>query len=160
MSAEIRAATLLQDRHDPGSLDHAIALAVAAHAGQKDKAGQPYVLHVLRVMMRLPDDAARKVGVMHDVVEDSSLTLEEIAESGFDPDIVEALDAVTRRDGEPYMDYVRRAAANPIGYRVKLADLEDNMDLSRIPDPTDRDRSRLEKYRKAQRFIRHLHDLD
>ena len=131
------------------TLERAIALAATAHAGQTDKAGAPYVLHVLRVMLRCETNEERMAAVMHDMVEDCGWTLDQLRAEGFPEPVVEAVDAVTRRDGETYDDFVLRAKLHPVGRRVKLADLADNSDLSRLPEVTPRDQARLEKYRRA-----------
>lgn len=131
------------------TLERAIALAATAHAGQTDKAGAPYVLHVLRVMLRCETNEERMAAVMHDMVEDCGWTLDQLRAEGFPEPVVEAVDAVTRRDGETYDDFVLRAKLHPIGRPVKLADLADNSDLSRLPEVTARDHARLEKYRRA-----------
>lgn len=131
------------------TLERAIAIAAEAHAGQTDKAGVAYILHPLRVMLMLETEAERIVGVLHDVVEDTAVTYEDLRVAGFTEEILAALDSVTRRDDEDYEAFVRRAGENPIGRRVKLADLKDNSDLSRIPSPTEKDYARLEKYRRA-----------
>ena len=131
------------------TLERAIALAATAHAGQTDKAGAPYILHVLRVMLRCETNEERMAAVMHDMVEDCGWTLDQLRAEGFPEPVVEAVDAVTRRDGETYEDFVLRAKLHPIGRRVKLADLADNSDLSRLPEVTPRDHARLEKYRRA-----------
>jgi (p)ppGpp synthase/HD superfamily hydrolase len=130
-------------------LEKAIAIAVTAHAGQCDKAGEPYILHPLRVMFRVNSDAERIVAVLHDVVEDSDWTFEQLHEEGFPDEILEALNSVTKRDGEVYKDFVERAGSNTIGRQVKLADLEDNCDLSRIAQPVEKDYQRIEKYLAA-----------
>lgn len=131
------------------TLERAIAIAVDAHRGQTDKAGQPYVLHPLRIMLALETEEERIVGVLHDVVEDSDWTFDALRGEGFSAEIVEALESVTKREGEAYEAFVVRAGANPIGRAVKRADLRDNSDLSRIANPTERDHARLEKYRRA-----------
>jgi (p)ppGpp synthase/HD superfamily hydrolase len=131
------------------TLERAIAIAVEAHRGQTDKAGQPYVLHPLRIMLSLDSEAERIVGVLHDVVEDSDWTFDDLRREGFSEDVIEALASVTKRDGESYDAFVARAAANPIGRAVKRADLLDNSDLGRIAKPTARDRARIETYRRA-----------
>jgi (p)ppGpp synthase/HD superfamily hydrolase len=132
------------------SLERAIAIAAEAHAGQQDKAGAPYVLHPLRMMLRLSSNDERIVAVLHDVCEDCpGWTFDRLRAEGFSEPILAALDSVTKRDGETYEDFVRRAAANPIGRAVKLADLQDNCDLSRISKPAERDFQRIEKYKKA-----------
>jgi (p)ppGpp synthase/HD superfamily hydrolase len=138
------------------TLEHAIALAAKAHEGQMDKAGAPYVLHPLRVMLRMTTTEERIAAVLHDVVEDCGWTLDRLAEEGFSKTVIAALDAVTRRPNESYETFVLRAAQHPIGRRVKLADLYDNADLSRIAQPTERDHERIAKYRRAIALIEQL----
>jgi (p)ppGpp synthase/HD superfamily hydrolase len=133
----------------PPTLEDAIALAARAHAGQLDKAGQPYILHPIRVMLRLPDATARIVAILHDTVEDTDVTFEQLRAAGYGAEILSALDSVTRRADETYEDFVQRSAADPIGRRVKLADLADNMDLRRLPIVKDKDADRLERYQRA-----------
>ncbi len=136
------------------NLEDAIALAVQAHRGQQDKAGQPYILHPLRVMFRVESEEERMVAILHDVVEDTPITLAELRERGFADRVVEAVDALTRRDGEAYDDFVARAAANPLARPVKLADLEDNMDLRRMSAFADKDSERMARYLKAWRSLK------
>lgn len=138
------------------TLELAIEIAAACHAGQTDKAGQPYILHPLRVMMSLDSPDARIAAVLHDTVEDGDWTLRGLSEEGFDPVVIAAIDALTHRDDETYMDYVRRAAADPIAAAVKRADLTDNLDLSRIPNPRQEDLDRADKYRRALALIDEL----
>jgi hypothetical protein len=134
-------------------LEKAILLAVRAHEGQVDKAGAPYFLHPLRVMLRMGTEEEMIVALLHDVVEDASVSLEDLRRMGYTENVVEAIESVTRRPHEPYEEFVRRAAANPIGWKVKVADLEDNMDLSRLPQPTERDFERLRKYEEALKSL-------
>lgn len=131
------------------SLEKAIAIAVKVHAGRTDKGDSPYILHPLRVMLRLNTNEERIVGVLHDVVEDTEVTLEDLEKEGFSREILAALDSVTKREGEDYDDFIRRAEQNPLGRKVKLADLEDNCNPARIKNPTDEDYARIEKYRRA-----------
>lgn len=150
-----------------GTLERAIAIAAAAHEGVTDKAGAPYILHPLRVMMRMDTDEERIVAVLHDVVEDSDWTFERLAAEGFSGSVIAALDSVTKsahdeetpgEDAETkrrrYLGFIARAATNDIGRKVKIADLEDNLDLSRIASPTPSDLARCEKYRAALAFLR------
>jgi (p)ppGpp synthase/HD superfamily hydrolase len=116
------------------SLEDAIILASRAHRGQVDKAGKPYILHVLRVMLRQETETAQIVAVLHDVLEDTSVTMENLRAAGFSSEICEAVDALTRRPGEAYDAMISRVAANPLARVVKLADLEDNMDPRRRVD--------------------------
>lgn len=133
----------------PPSLEDTLSLAARAHAGQLDKAGQPYILHPLRVMLRLTDPRDRIVALLHDTVEDTSVTFEELRALGYTEELLAALDSVTRRASEDYEEFVARSAENDIGRRVKLADLADNMDLRRLPEVRDSDTSRLERYQRA-----------
>jgi len=145
--------------NDPMSdlLARAISLAARAHQDQRDKAGMPYVLHPLRMMFRLAQPEARIAAVLHDVVEDTEWELADLSNEGFPAEIVEAVDALTKRDGEDYGDFVARAAANPIARQVKLADLEDNMDLTRLAEaPTQKDLARFSKYHQAWRYLKSL----
>jgi (p)ppGpp synthase/HD superfamily hydrolase len=129
------------------NLEDAIALAVEAHKGQRDKAGQTYVLHPLRVMMRLEGELERMAAVLHDVVEDSPYTLERLRALGYPEEVLGALDCLTKREGETYEAFVVRP--NTLARRVKLADLEDNMDVRRLPAVTPKDAERLARYRAA-----------
>ena len=131
------------------TLTRAIEIATQAHADQVDKAGAPYIAHVLRVQAGVSDPDAKIAAVLHDVVEDTDWTLDRLAEEGFSAAVLRGVDAVTRRQGEGYEAFVLRAAADPIGRQVKLADLQDNEDLSRIADPTEADIARVAKYRRA-----------
>ena len=135
------------------TLEDAIALAAQAHRGQVDKSGQPYILHPLRVMLRCRTDAQRIAAVLHDVVEDTGRTLGDLRDLGYPADILAALDCLTKRAGEPYEAFVERAAADPIARVVKLADVEDNLDLRRLPGVSDRDVDRLARYVRAWRRL-------
>lgn len=118
-------------------LDDAIVMATAAHAGVTDKQGQPYILHPLRVMLELAAQGApveaQVAGVLHDVVEDTDATLDEI-QLRFGPVVAEIVDAVSRRDGEVYVEFIHRAAENPLARMVKRADLMDNLSRPVPPD--------------------------
>lgn len=132
------------------TLENAIALAVAAHRGQLDKNGSPYILHPLRVMFRLESELDRIVGILHDVVEDTQYTFEDLRAMGYSEEVMTALDGVTRREHESYEEFVNRSQAHPVSRRVKLADLEDNMDVRRLKsEPTEKDFERLKRYRRA-----------
>jgi (p)ppGpp synthase/HD superfamily hydrolase len=113
------------------TLDRAIEIAVAAHFGQVDKAGKPYILHPLRVMMAQESDEARAAAVLHDVVEDSDIGFCDLTQEGVDAAIVQAVFDLTRNADEPYAAYVERAGANPIARAVKIADLRDNLSPDR-----------------------------
>lgn len=132
-------------------LEKAIALAVDAHAGQKDKVGQPYILHPLRVMLRVQGEEDRVAAILHDVLEDTATTRKQLADLGVPPTVLEALDCLTKTSEEEDYDlFIGRVAQNAMAIRVKLADLDDNMDLNRLPNVTARDQRRLAKYKAAQ----------
>jgi (p)ppGpp synthase/HD superfamily hydrolase len=131
------------------TLEDAIALAVEAHRGQRDKAGQSYILHPLRVMMRLETEAERMAAILHDVVEDTPYTLERLRELGYPEEVLGALDCLTKREGETYEAFIERVSPHPLARRVKLADLEDNMDVRRLLTVGARETERLARYRAA-----------
>jgi (p)ppGpp synthase/HD superfamily hydrolase len=138
-------------------LEKAIALAVAGHAGQLDKANRPYILHPLRLMMRMREEKAQIVAVLHDLVEDTETTLEDLRLQGFPEEILAALDRLTHRESEDYESYILRIKDNPLASLVKLRDLEDNMDIRRLNhSPSERDWLRLKKYRLAWSVLNDL----
>jgi (p)ppGpp synthase/HD superfamily hydrolase len=140
------------------SLQDAIEIAVQAHKGQLDKAGEPYILHPLRIMCRMDHDTERIVAVLHDVVEDTAWTLEMLRQRGFSEEVVSALDSLTRRDGEPYEALIERAGRSPLTKKIKIADLEDNMDVRRFVQVAKRDLDRFAKYLRAWRHLAELED--
>ena len=129
-------------------VEAAKALATRMHEGQKDKAGLPYITHPMRVAERLDSPEAQVVGWLHDTVEDTGLTLADI-EARFGADTADAVDAISRREGEAWPDYLDRVRANPLARRVKISDLIDNSNLSRIPRITMKDVLRQARYNKA-----------
>ncbi|NBD23244.1 HD domain-containing protein [Paenibacillus glycinis] len=131
------------------NIERAIAVALEAHEGQLDKGGHPYILHPLAVMNRVKTMDEKIVAVLHDTVEDSDVTFEQLTEYGFSAAIVAAVRALTRHAAESYDEFVDRAKADPIARNVKIADIQENMDLSRIGDPAPADIDRLGKYRRA-----------
>jgi (p)ppGpp synthase/HD superfamily hydrolase len=135
-------------------LEKAISIAVEAHRGQLDKTGAPYILHPLSVMGRVDTEIEKIVAVLHDVVEDTPWTSDALKNEGFPDAVLAALDCVTKREGESYEDFTRRAGSNPVARRVKLADLEDNMDLRRMKAVEQKDLERLAKYLKAWRSLK------
>lgn len=140
------------------TLERAISLAAQAHAGQVDKAGQPYILHPLRVMLRVSTAEERIAAILHDVVEDTSVTLEQLAEEGFSPTIVAAVEALTKRPGESRMEAAARAAENRVARTVKLADNAENMDISRIAHPTEKDFARIQEYERVRALLLAAHE--
>lgn len=146
------------------TLEDAIILAASQHRHSPlDKSGAPYILHPLRVMHFLgaqASDDERIVAVLHDVVEDCPISFDDLRQMGYSATIIAALDGVTKRPDEfdDYQKFVRRAAQNPIARRVKRADLQDNMDETRISNPSEKDHLRMEKYRRAAEYLDGLED--
>ena len=135
------------------TLERAIAIALQAHAGQKDKGGEPYILHPLRVMLAMQHETGRIVAVLHDVLEDSGITAHHLRAEGFAEEVIEALALLTKMPGESRLDAAKRAAKHPLAWAVKLADNADNLDISRIPAPTAADYARLEEYRQVRELL-------
>ena len=152
------------NQEKPLNLQRAIEIAAEAHREQTDKAGAPYLLHPLRVMMSLDTDDERIVGILHDVVEDCpGWTFDRLEEEGFSPIVLDALRLVTKRpedegDSEAvYVAFVRRAKGNKIARRVKTADILDNLNASRLSALTEKDMRRMNRYLAA---LRELRDAD
>jgi len=137
-------------------LEKAILTASLYHAGQKDKAGKPYILHPLRVMMNFSKDDEMITAVLHDVVEDSAYSLEMMKKDGFNERIIRAVDLLTKREGVDFDEdeYYRKIAKNALARKVKMADLKDNMNICRIKDPKERDFERIRKYKKHYEFLK------
>ncbi len=141
------------------TLADAVALAARVHRNQSDKAGQPYILHPLRVMLTQGYEAAQMVAVLHDVLEDCppdrTVTPADLRRDGYSEEIIAALEALTKQESEKddYDGFIERVAKNPLARRVKLADLQDNMDYRRLAFLTDDDAKRMKKYHKAWRQL-------
>jgi (p)ppGpp synthase/HD superfamily hydrolase len=135
-------------------LSKAIEIAMQAHDGQTDKAGMPYIGHVMRVMQAGRTMDEKIAGVLHDILEDTPWTFEALLAEGFPAHIVDALRCVTKlHDDEPYEEFIQRVKSNPLAVAVKINDLTDNMDIRRLADITDKDVIRLRKYLKAYREL-------
>lgn len=135
------------------NLEKAISIAVNAHEGQKDKAESPYILHALRVMFAMSSENEMIVAVLHDVIEDTEIDLDHLRESGFSDKILAALTALTHQENEAYEAYIQRLSKNPLARRVKLADLEDNMDARRFTKLAPEFCERHAKYHKAWHLL-------
>lgn len=138
------------------TVNDARELAYAAHRGQVDKAGAPYFEHVAEVARRLEEygDHAVMAGCLHDIVEDTDVTLDQLRAMGFPDEVVRAVDAVTWRDGEDYMDLIARAAVDPLGRLVKLADNATNSDEARLALLDEKTAERLRrKYARAREVL-------
>jgi len=133
----------------------AIYLASKGHLNQMDKGGNPYILHPLRLMNQFTDVELKIIAILHDYIEDTDATLDDLIEYGFTTRVVLALDALTHRKGESYYDYVLRIAANADATAIKKADLKDNSDITRLKNPklTEVDVLRMEKYANTYQFL-------
>ena len=129
----------------------AMNLAYTAHHGQFDKGGVPYIFHPIHLAEEMEDEVSTCVALLHDTVEDTAVTLEELAES-FPREIVAAVDLLTHRDGVEYFDYIRSIRADPVAVKVKLADLRHNGDPKRISNQGNAEKRR-EKYAKAWKIL-------
>ncbi len=156
----MRAYTVYKER-GMAMLEKAILLAVKGHMGQVDKGGHPYILHPLRVMLNCKSTEAKTVAVLHDILEDTPMTAEELRKEGFSEEIIEALQCLTKPKKQDYMKYIETVCRNPLAAQVKYADLTDNMDLSRLTEVTERDLRRVEQYKKAkQRVVQALQERE
>ena len=131
----------------------AYKIAFEAHRDQMDKTGLPYIHHPLHLAAQMTDEVTTCVALLHDVVEDSDMTFEELEKLGFGGEIIDALRLMTHDDDVPYMDYVREIKKNPVAAAVKRADLMHNSDITRLDVVTDKDIQRVEKYKKALEIL-------
>ncbi len=131
----------------------AIRLIFRAHAGQTDKCGLPYVCHPLHVAESMEDEVTCTAALLHDVVEDTDVTFEDLAEMGFTPEVLRIVRLLTHDPEVPYMDYVRRIKEDPQAAKVKLSDLRHNCDLTRIDHVAQRDLDRVKKYKAAMELL-------
>lgn len=130
------------------TLARAITIAAFAHQNQVDLGGAPYMLHLMRVMLKAHSQEEQIVAILHDLLEDTDWTLAQVAEEGFAPEILHSLDRVTHRKGESYPDYIARVKVDPVAAKVKLADMLDNLDLMRMPTLSTEDLERAAKYHR------------
>lgn len=135
------------------TLEIAIAFAAKQHAGQVDKANAPYILHPLRVMLNVPTIDHKIIAVLHDILEDTETTSSDLRNLGFQSHIIEAIESLTKHDGETRIEAAERTVQNSLARVVKLADINDNMDLSRIQSPTVKDFERLKEYQRVQDIL-------
>jgi (p)ppGpp synthase/HD superfamily hydrolase len=136
------------------NLEKAILIAVQAHQNQQDRAGETYILHPLRLMLKMDSETEMIAAVLHDVVEDSNWTPADLRKEGFSEEDLSVIEYLTRRDQETYEEFIERVKLNPTARKIKLADLEDNMAIRRISEPTENDWERLKKYHQAWLVLR------
>jgi (p)ppGpp synthase/HD superfamily hydrolase len=130
-------------------IEKSLEIALRAYAGKTDKAGREYILHPLRVMAKMKTDLEMSAALLHDVIEDSEITVEELLADGIPAKVVEAVQDLTKQDGEDYLDFVARAKKNRIAARVKIGDIEDNIDVLRLATLEEKDLARIKKYHAA-----------
>lgn len=135
-------------------IENALQIALTTHAGQQDKAGRPYILHPLRVMAAMQTDAERAAALLHDVIEDGDWDPVRLIDAGIPEQVADAVDTLSRRKGEDYEAFIDRVLENPLAARVKRADLEDNLQVLRLPSLKDADLIRIAKYHRAWRRLR------
>ncbi len=137
------------------TLEDAIILATNAHRGQKDRNDEPYIMHPIRVMAQLWGYDERMVAILHDVVEDTTATLDDLRRAGYSEHIAAAVDAISKRKGsdETYSGYIQRVKANSLATKVKIADLTDNSNLGRLPKVEAYDLKRLDRYNRALQYL-------
>jgi (p)ppGpp synthase/HD superfamily hydrolase len=138
------------------SLERAIEISVSAHKGQKDKADKPYILHPLRLMFKMQTENEMIAAVLHDVVEDTDWTIEKLEGEGFNEEVINAVRLLTHNKKAPYKKYIEVIKTNKIALKVKLADLEDNLDIKRIAHPKFRDYARIAEYLKYYNELKKL----
>lgn len=133
--------------------EKAMQIAINVHREQVDKAGMPYINHPIRVERRCSRQEDRLVALLHDTIEDGDIASEYLLLVGFSQEVVDAVLSVSRKRGEDYFEFIQRCKANSIGRRVKICDLEDNMDITRLNQLTEKDIERLKKYHKAYKIL-------
>ena len=138
----------------------ALKISFQAHKNQLDKSGIPYVYHPFHLAEQMDDEYSVCVALLHDVVEDTEMTIDDLTEQGFPPEVTEALLLMTHDDSVPYMDYIKKIKTNSLATKVKLADLEHNSDLTRLDEINDAALERADKYRQAMFLLRSVERVE
>ena len=134
-------------------LEKAISIALQAHSGKTDKGGNPYILHPLRLMFAMETEEEKIVALLHDVVEDSTTTIQNLKEEKFSKRILSAVALLTKKENQSYQEYILAIKKNPLATKIKLADLKDNMNTKRLKKITETDRERIKKYKAAHKLL-------
>lgn len=134
-------------------IERSLQIALRAYAGKTDKAGREYILHPLRVMAKMETDIERSAALLHDVIEDSEITAEQLLAEGIPAEVVDAVVCLTRREAEDYQAFVARTKQNRLAAKVKMADIEDNIDVLRLTSLDEDAWARIQKYHAAWRFL-------
>ncbi len=135
-------------------LEKAIEIAKIAHANQIDKAEKPYIHHLIRVMDSGKTEVEKICGVLHDLIEDTDWTFDDLKNEGFSDEIITIIDCVTKRENEDYSSFIERVKQNPIAVKIKINDLKDNMDITRLEKIDTKDIERLNKYLNAYHYLK------
>ena len=134
-------------------IEKSLNIALRAYAGKTDKAGREYIHHPLRVMAKMKTDLEMSVALLHDVIEDSDITAEQLLAEGIPAEVVEAVLCLSKNENEDYQDFVGRAKKNELAAKIKIADIEDNIDILRLPSLDDYDLTRVQKYHSTWQFL-------
>jgi (p)ppGpp synthase/HD superfamily hydrolase len=134
-------------------IEKSLEIALKAYSGQKDKAGQTYILHPLRLMAKMDTDEERAVALLHDVIEDSDHTAEDLLAQGIPSNIVDAVQCLSKIKGENYELFIKRVKTNSLATKVKMADIEDNINILRLETITEKDLLRVAKYHRAWKLL-------
>jgi len=130
-------------------IEKSLEIALKAYSGQKDKAGRAYILHPLRIMSKVQTEEEMAVALLHDVIEDSDYTADDLLGEGIPPNVVEAVLVLTRGDGESYVEFIDRVLKNPLATKIKIADIEDNINILRLDFVENKDLDRVARYHRA-----------
>jgi len=134
-------------------IEKSLNIALRAYAGKTDKAGREYIHHPLRVMAKMKTDLEMSVALLHDVIEDSDITAEQLLAEGIPAEVVEAVLCLSKNENEDYQDFVGREKKNELAAKIKIADIEENIDILRLPSLDDYDLTRVQKYHSAWQFL-------
>ena len=134
-------------------IEKSLHIALQAYAGKTDKAGREYIHHPLRVMAKMKTDLEMSVALLHDVIEDSDLTAEQLLAEGIPAEVIEAIQCLSRNENEDYQDFVGRTKKNELAAKIKIADIEDNIDVLRLASLNETDLTRIKKYHSAWQFL-------
>lgn len=140
-------------------IELSLEIALKAYSSQTDKAGKPYILHPLRLMAKMDTDEERSVALLHDVIEDSDLTEQDLLSYGIPPNIIDAVKLLSKKEGESYEDFINRISFNELASKVKMADIEDNMNLLRLDVISSKDLARVAKYHNAWKQLNNQRQL-
>ncbi len=137
-------------------IETSLQIALQAYAGKTDKAGREYILHPLRVMAKMKTDLEMSAALLHDVIEDSDITADQLLAEGIPAEVVEAVQSLSKNENEDYMDFVARVKQNPLAANVKIADIEDNIDILRLVALEEHDLARIRKYHSAWHLLQRV----